>query len=267
MRANLFLMLGNDTFRYNIFFRQVLQLTLANLKSRYRKTWAGFLWVVLSPLIIFGVQSVVFSRILKVPEGNYHLFLVAGLLPWIFIIQSVEMTTSIFVNNGQLLKAFPAHPLVYLLAQLVDNLINFLAALFLIVLPVLIFTSAGDVQLLLLPVALLLLTAATFSLAWLLSTTQVFLRDTRFVISFLLHLSFFGTPIFYSKDQLPEYLQTLQEFNPVYIMILPVRACLYSFNFETFMVSVAKALILVAVLFTAAALLWKKKKNELYFTV
>src|SRR4051812_48169864 len=64
---------------------QAHALTLANLKTRYRNTSLGFLWVLLNPILIYGAQSYAFGRILKLDVSHYNLFLVTGLIPWIFI--------------------------------------------------------------------------------------------------------------------------------------------------------------------------------------
>src|SRR3954465_5069767 len=142
-----------------IFVRQSRALTAANLKSRYRRTIAGFLWVVLNPLIQFGVQSAIFRHVLKIQVNNYLIFLLSGLLPWIFITQSMDMCTSLFVTSGNVLKSFRLNPLVLLTAQLLDNLLNFLAA-FLIIFVALLFHMGGETHLnglLFTPIAVLVL--------------------------------------------------------------------------------------------------------------
>src|ERR1035437_5970491 len=96
----------NPWSEHRVLIRQVRALTVANLKSRYRKTFVGFLWVILNPLILYGVQSLVFMKFLKLQVPNYTLFLLSGLLPWVFIVQSVEMCTSLIVINGKLFKSF-----------------------------------------------------------------------------------------------------------------------------------------------------------------
>ena len=95
------------------FWEQIRVLTAANLKTRYRKTWAGFLWVILNPLTMYWIQTQVFSRFLKLNVSNYALFLLSGLLPWIFIVQTLEMCASLFVWSSRMFKAFPVSPLVY----------------------------------------------------------------------------------------------------------------------------------------------------------
>ena len=68
----------NEKIFQRLYWVQVKNLTVANMKSRYRKTFAGFLWVVMSPILIYGVQSLVFKHFLKIDIPDYSLFLLGG---------------------------------------------------------------------------------------------------------------------------------------------------------------------------------------------
>ena len=180
-------------------YRQSKILTFANMKSRYRKTFAGFLWVVMNPLIMYAIQCYVFKRVLSSTNKDYSLFLLGGLLPWFFISQSLEMGTSVFVSSAHLLKANFVHPLVILSAQIFDNAINFFFAFVIVLLISAWFGSHVPYGVILLPLPLLLLFFGTFSLSLALATINVFFRDTRFVVSVALNVLFFTTPIFYAE--------------------------------------------------------------------
>ena len=96
----------------------VYTITFAQLKSRYRKTVAGFLWVLLNPILTFCVQALIFKNVLKINIENYYLFLLAGIVPWIFITSSLSMTVSVFVANRPALMAFKIDPWIFLISQL-----------------------------------------------------------------------------------------------------------------------------------------------------
>ena len=68
--------------------KQSVALTIANMKSRYRRTFAGFIWVIMNPILVFLIQNFVFRNILNIKIDHYVLFLLGGLLPWIFISQT-----------------------------------------------------------------------------------------------------------------------------------------------------------------------------------
>lgn len=250
-----------------IFWRQVGALTTANLKSRYRNTIAGFIWVVMNPLIMFGAQDYAFKHVLKLQIPNYSLFLVSALLPWIFISQSIEMCTSMFVVSGRLLKSFPLHPLAYLIAQLADNAINFLAAFTLLLVPIWLTSTANPVGLLLLPAAVMVLIVGVLGMTWLLATLNVFFRDTRFIVSFMLSVSFFITPIFYPVEYVPAKFKLLVTLNPFYRLILPFRIALGDFNMIEFSKACGIAAAVSTAFLGAAMLVWKRKRNAVYLNI
>ena len=82
--------------KYSAYIEQITYLTLYNMKARYRKTVAGFIWVNLDPILTYGVQSLVFKHILNFQMRGFYLFLASGLLPWIFFMQTIRMCTPIF---------------------------------------------------------------------------------------------------------------------------------------------------------------------------
>jgi ABC-type polysaccharide/polyol phosphate export permease len=250
--------------RLRFFWTQVWELTLASLKSRYRKTLAGFVWVILNPLLQFGVQSLVFKKFLNLNVPNYYLFLLGGLLPWIFIISTLQMSTPVFVSHSQLLKSFKINPFVVLGAQILDNFINFLASFILILLPFFFFSSQALLPLILLPVSFIPLLIGISSISMTLAIVNVFFRDTNFVIGFFLALLFFITPIFYPVDFVPENWRFLISFNPIYYLIEPVKILIYDAKINHYFDSVFKSFGVSLFFLCLSIFMWRKKKNDFY---
>ncbi|MGZ3722399.1 MAG: ABC transporter permease [Bdellovibrionales bacterium] len=249
------------------FWIQSKALTFANLKCRYRKTLAGFLWVFLNPLISFSVQAVAFGHFLKIDVHHYLLFLVAGLLPWMFIAQTLEMSVGIFVNSGSLIKSISASPLVYLSAQILDNLLNFIVAFLMILLLVSFFEGGRALPLLLLPLPLLSLVIGVFALAWCFAIAQVFFRDTRFLLSFALQAAFFLTPVFYPKTLIPPGLQWLTALNPLFQLIDPFQILIHDFYPKTFFLALLSSFLTSFILLAIAFLVWRRQKSEVFLHV
>jgi ABC-type polysaccharide/polyol phosphate export permease len=119
--------------------------------------------------------------------------------------------------------------------------------------------------LLLLPIPLVIMCAGTMGMVWLLATTQVFLRDTRFIMSFVINIAYFVTPIFYPPELVPERFRWLINFNPFYILVAPFRACIYDFSMKGFIASLGPALIFTVLALGGAAYFWGRKRDEVYF--
>lgn len=250
-----------------VYWDQILFLTMSNMRARYRKTLAGFIWVVLNPIIMYSVQSMVFKHLLKIDIPDYSVFLMGGLLPWLFITQTMDMCTPILQMSGELLKSFKLNPSILVWAQLLDNFFNFVFAFFIILIPTWFLSNMGGVGLVFIPFALINLIIGVGSLVWFLSVFQVFYRDTKFVMQFFTSIMFFLTPIFYPTSRIPEAYQWLIHINPFYCLIEPFRVCLYNFSFDYFLFSLMKGAILTTIVLSVSMIFWKRRKNEFYLFI
>lgn len=250
-----------------IFLAQVGHLTLANMKSRYRKTFAGFIWVVLSPIMLYGAQSLVFSKFLRLNIPDFFTFLLSGLLPWIFIIQTLNMSTPIIQGHGNLLKAMKIHPLVVLMAQILDNFINFMFAFIILLIPILFRERADMVGLFFLPVGFAILILGMIGFCWFLAILNVFYRDTNYVVSFLTSVLFFLTPVFYPIEYIPRAYRWMVHGNPIYGLIQPVRTTLYQFRWEDMFWAFGTGMAWACGFLLLAYCYWKRKKNMIYYNI
>ncbi|MCY4644436.1 MAG: ABC transporter permease [Bacteriovoracales bacterium] len=250
-----------------LFWAQVPYLTLANMKSRYRKTFAGFIWVVMNPILLYGAQSLAFKTFLRLELPNFFTYLLAGLLPWIFIIQTADMATPLLVTNGHFLKAMKVHPLVLLLSQVLDNFINFSFAFIILLIPVCFADGVSWHGLFFLPIGLFILISGVIGMSWLLAILNIFYRDVRYVVSFLTGVMFFLTPIFYPVSYIPEKYRWMVSINPFYNLIQPVRSTLYQFDLENMLKAFGIGLGWSGGLLLLGALYWKKKKNVIYYHI
>ena len=246
---------------------QIKHLTIASMKARYRKTFAGFIWVIINPIVLYGAQSLAFKKFLRLEIPNFFTFLLSGLLPWILIVQTLLMTTPILVSQGHLLKSLKAHPIVLISSQILDNFINFVFAFTLLFIPICLTEEINFWGLLFLPIATLILLVGLISLSTLLSLLNVFFRDMAFMINFVVSFMFFLTPIFYPIDYVPDYLRWIVHINPFYALINPIRSTLYQFDLE----NVLKAFMTGSAWSVGILLLslfyWKKRKERIFYHV
>lgn len=248
-----------------VIFHQSYILAKASLKARYRNSVAGYLWVIMSPLLMFAAQGFVFKEIFRIQVENYFQFLLFGLSPWIFFSQTIDMSSGIFYNQSKLLKSFKLSPITLILAQAFDNLVNSLAV---IVIALLLVSSVDQVywdRIYLFPLAYFAIFISTVFLSALLSFFTVFFHDTRFFVQFLLSLLFFLTPIVYPESFVPDDFKIIIQLNPITYLVRPFRTLLESgpsqiFFFDLF-ISFSIALVSMIIFY----LVWRKKNAEFYF--
>lgn len=245
----------------------VRTMTKATIKSRYRKTLAGFLWVILNPILTFLVQSLIFSHILKINIDNYFLFLLSGIIPWIFLTSTINMTVSLFVVNRPVLMAFKLDPRIFVLAQTIDNFITFIVSFLILLILNYDIEVISLLKVLMLILSLLITCAAGFFISTLLATLHVFLRDTQFIVQFALNLLYFVTPIFYPKELIPSSYQWAIDYNPFYIIIKPFQSIFWKYNLNLYVDDTLKSLVLLVLIIIVTVIYWERKKDAIYFKI
>lgn len=248
-----------------LYWNQVRDLTLASIRARYRRTFAGFIWVLLNPLLQFGVQSLVFKKFLRLEIPDYHLFLLTGLLPWIFISSTILMGTPAFVSSSHLLKSFKINPLIIMSSKILDNFINFCVTVLIILIPFYLKTDRSILTIFALPLAIVPLIITTSSITVYLAVLNVFYRDTNFVVGFVLSLLFFLTPVFYPPGFVPDSYHWIIDLNPLMYIIEPFRILFLGSSWSEFYLSLLKGFGVSTIAFAIATITWKRKRNAFYF--
>lgn len=234
------------------------------MKSRYRNSIAGFIWVTLSPVIVLTVQSFVFKNILKLNIEHYFFYLLSGLLPWILLTQGIEQATPIIFNQRELLKNFSFSPLILINSVLFDHLINMTFTLLVSLLLGFLIEGYLPITILLYPMAILGTLLGMWGISLLLSSVHIMFRDTRFLISFFHNILFFLTPIFYSINDVPDYARTFISFNPYFILIRPIRDILWDSSLSNFFEHLGFSLFVGGSFFLFSLFFISKFRNRIY---
>ena len=87
-------------------FRQLIALLVVReLKVRYKRSVLGLLWTMLNPLLLMIVYAVVFTTILRAAQPNFSIFLLSGLLPWLYFSTALmQGLMSVLVNQDLIRK-------------------------------------------------------------------------------------------------------------------------------------------------------------------
>lgn len=209
-------------------YRELIQyLVVTDLRVRYRGSFLGFFWTLLNPLLLTLVLWAVFSKFGRVDEKNYALFLLSGLMIWIFFSQSVTMALNSIVKQRGLIQKIYVPKIVFPISVVISNLSNF-AFFILAYVSIAVFTDVGlsPVNMLILPVMGMVFLLA-LGLAMLMATLNVFFRDFLHLTDVILRLMFYLTPILYRPELFGSTAQVFFELNPAYYPIVAARSVLY----------------------------------------
>jgi lipopolysaccharide transport system permease protein len=182
----------------------ILNLTIRELKARYKSSALGFLWSLLNPLGMMLVFTFVFTVMWPNNQmEKYPLFLLCGLLPWNFFSAGVMASINSIVGNANLVKKayFPREALPT--STVAANLVNFLLGLVVLFAVLFIFRARFSSWLWLLPFVILIQTCFILGIGLILSTLNVYYRDTIMIMDTVMLAWFFLTPVVYPITNLP----------------------------------------------------------------
>jgi ABC-type polysaccharide/polyol phosphate export permease len=213
----------------------LVQLVRKELKVRYKNSTLGFLWSMLTPVLMTLVFSVVFTLIVRIPVADFPAFFVSGYLLWQFFQNSCQGAIHSIVGNGDLVKKvyFPREvlPLSHVLAQLIHLLLA------LLVLSPYLIATRGIGLLVHLPATLLaiaLLTVFASGAAMWFAGVNVVFRDLQELFVVIFQVWFYATPVIYPlalvQAQIDErfgWIVTVLQVNPMTWFVEVFREGLY----------------------------------------
>jgi ABC-type polysaccharide/polyol phosphate export permease len=188
-------------------YRSLLyMLVVRDLKTRYRSSVLGVAWSFLQPLGMMVVITFAFSVINRAPPTikHYSVFVLSGLLAWNFFSAAVTGATGSVVANAALVKKVYFPRLILPVSVVISSLINFLLALPVWMVVAIIAGHPIHVTLLLLPFVITVQVIFSVGMSFMLSTLNVFYRDTQFILELAMLALFFLTPIWYDIDSVPQ---------------------------------------------------------------
>jgi ABC-type polysaccharide/polyol phosphate export permease len=219
--------------------REILaNLTMRETRGQYRRTALGQLWSVLNPLATMLVYTVVFAFILKAlpPPGNpsgleiYALWLMSGMLPWLFFVRVVTGGLSSIVANAPLItKVY--FPRIHLpLSVTMATGITWAIELGVLTVALLVFGGSPLPWLPLVVVAMVFLAIFATGLALLLGVANVYFRDTEHFVAIALPMWMFLTPVIYPIQLVEDLAQRSGEWIIVLYRLNPMQRFLEVFR-------------------------------------
>jgi ABC-type polysaccharide/polyol phosphate export permease len=251
-------------FRYRLLIQSLVG---RELKARYRGSLLGFFWSFVNPLLLLLTYGLVFTYMLPVSrsEGTepYFLFLFCGILPWTWFNSSLLEASGVLIAGGNLIKKvlFPAEvlPVVCVLS----NLAHFLLGLPILLLFLLLSGHLGP-SALWLPLPLLAQLVFTLGLALSVSALTVHFRDIQNILSHVLHLWFFASPVLYAygDSAIPGSLRALLRLNPMTHLLVAYQEALFHGSFRHVRGLLAAGAVAVAT-FALGAFLFDRLRDTL----
>lgn len=248
--------------RFITFDELLKQLIIRDIKLKYRRSYLGYLWSILNPLMLMVVMVVVFSNLFRFDIPNFPLYLISGQVIFSFMVEATNMSVWSITGNAALLKKTYVPKYIFTLSKVGSSLVNLLFSLGALLL-VMVFTQADfSWNLLFFPVIILQVFIFSLGLGLWLAAITVFFRDIQYLWGVFVSMWMYLTPLFYPVSIIPEEYQTLYKTaNPMYWYIEQFRDVVLYAKFPESSSIFVGSLVSVGVLILGA---WyfNKKQDE-----
>ena len=200
-----------------------MMLGSQDIRQRYRRSRLGPFWLTISLGFTVGALGFLYGTLFNQPIDDYLPYLAAGFVVWGLISGLINDGTRAFIDSEGLIKQLSAPLSIYVYRSVWSNALIFLHNILVFFLVVLIFSKPLSWTLLLVAPGLALLLLNGVWAALLLGLVSARFRDVPQIISSLVQVMFFVTPVLWTTEMLPDRALLL-ELNPFFYFVELVRA-------------------------------------------
>jgi lipopolysaccharide transport system permease protein len=224
-----------------------------DVKVRYKQTVLGALWAVIQPLATTFAFTILFGRfggMARQVDGPYALHVFVGMLPWTFFANAVMAASNSLVGSGHLISKVYFPRIIVPVAAIASGLVDFAISFLVLLAMMAAYRVPPTASMLLMPLLLFgtIVTAAGAGLLF--AALIVTYRDVRYVVTFVMQLWLFATPVLYTLAIIPAKWHLLYAINPMAGMIAGFRASVLGGGVPPNVILISS--ISAAVLFLAA---------------
>mgnify|MGYP000400304224 CR=1 FL=1 len=191
-------------------------LVKKDLRGKYKGSVLGFLWTFINPLCQIIVYTIVFSVIVRSNLDKFYVYMIVGMIPWLFFDMSLRQGSGCVRYQGDMIKK------IYFPREV-------LPVSFVIVFAVLFISGIGVriEALLYLPLIMAIEYLLSLGFALIVSAGTVFFKDLEHITTVVLMAWIYGTPIMYSLEMIPANIKWLFKVNPMTAVIESYHRILY----------------------------------------
>jgi lipopolysaccharide transport system permease protein len=214
--------------------RLTWELAKSDISERYAGQVFGASWAVIHPLIQIGIYLFIFGFVFRVALGNatsfprdYATYILAGLVPWIALQDSLNRSTTAIIANISLVRqlVFPIEILP--VKGVLVSALSFCVSLFILTIYILLRHHALPWTYLLLPFLLVAQIAVMIGLSLVLSAAGAYFRDLKDIVQITVLCGMYASPVFYLPENVPSIFQPLVYANPFSYMIWCYQDAIY----------------------------------------
>lgn len=208
-------------------WRELLwQMVAREVKARYKQSILGYFWVILNPLAQMLVMSFAFSIIMRIPTNSasnipYSIFLFVALLPWNLFATSLSSASGSLISGLISKIYFPRTIMV--ISTIFAKIVDFLFASIVLIIYMIIYQIPINLNILWIFPIFFIQQIFTIGLSLFFAAANLLYRDIQYLLSMILLLWMYLTPIIYPADLVPERFRFIFQLNPMAVIINAYR--------------------------------------------
>ncbi|PWL08965.1 ABC transporter permease [Methanosphaera cuniculi] len=231
-------------------YRSLLsELIRRDIKIKYRRSVLGIFWSFLDPLLSMIVLTIVFSTLFhRIP--NYPIYYLTGLLAFQLFSNGSKTAMRSLVGSSGIWKTIYVPKFLYVLSAVLSNFVTYLLSLVVLFVIMAILNVQFTIYIVFASLPILALIIMTVGAGLIMGTLNVFFRDMEYLYNVFMMILMYGMPIFYPADIVPASFQFIQQYNPLYQLIVCLRDCfLYGqmYSLSTLLFGFISAIILLII--------------------
>ena len=221
-------MINMSIFKELYQYRELIKTNVhKEIRGKYKGSILGVLWSFLNPLLMVAVYAIVFPYLMRMTQENYLVFLITGVIPWVFFTTVVTTGCNCVWINGGIIKKVYFPRSILPISVVVAALINFLISCIIILIFVFFSGIGFSLNILWLPVIALIQSVLSLGILLILSAINVYVKDVEYLVQFIMNLVFYATPIIYNVSMFPAKFRWVLYLNPMAHLIDAYRSIFY----------------------------------------
>jgi len=247
----------------------IQQLVSRDIRLKYRRSYMGYIWTLLEPLLTMIVLCFVFSQLKGKSDQLFPLYVLTGKLIYSFFSGATKAAMKSIQNNSAIMRKVCVPKLIYPLTTIFSNYIFFLLSLVVLVGVAIVLRAPVSWMTLTAVVPIVLVLFMATGVGLILATMEVFFRDMQYLWNVALTLIMYTCAIFYDVALVMKngYGWVLQ-INPVYMVILLLRQSVIPSSVEPFhWQTLAFTSVFSIGLFFLGLYVFKKNEDKFIFYV
>lgn len=202
-------------------------ILLTELKSNFKGTVLGFLWMLLDPLMMMLVYAFLVVVIFDRGGPQFAVLLFSALISWNWFSKSISNSIKAYMSNGKLIQTISVPLAVFPVSKVLLGLVTYSASLIALIPMLFVFDATINLNILWLPVIVLGQLIFTLGLSLIFSVAGMYFADLSNIMQFSLRLLFYFSPALYSLGSMPEKFAYIK---PYYEIINPFVALFESYK-------------------------------------